>query len=122
ACARSARRARSARLVDVCVCSDAGPAQFCSLSLHDALPIWPRKVSTPATACRGHAVAGFSFGPEVGESAVRAARGPSGAGRGRPDRKSTRLDSSHVKISYAVFCLPKKLDANEANQGMTRGA
>src|SRR5690606_41456470 len=28
--------------------------------------------------------------------------------RGRADRKSTRLNSSHVKISYAVFCLKKK--------------
>src|SRR5436309_9285773 len=27
---------------------------------------------------------------------------------GEPDRKSTRLNSSHVKISYAVFCLKKK--------------
>src|SRR5690606_9789022 len=27
---------------------------------------------------------------------------------GKPDRKSTRLNSSHVKISYAVFCLKKK--------------
>src|SRR5690606_31146401 len=27
-----------------------------------------------------------------------------------PDRKSTRLNSSHVKISYAVFCLKKKAD------------
>src|SRR5690625_5522436 len=27
---------------------------------------------------------------------------------GRPDRKSTRLNSSHVAISYAVFCLKKK--------------
>src|SRR3989442_10837081 len=26
----------------------------------------------------------------------------------RPDRKSTRLNSSHVRISYAVFCLKKK--------------
>src|SRR5215469_14460986 len=30
------------------------------------------------------------------------------AGRGRADRKSTRLNSSHVEISYAVFCLKKK--------------
>src|SRR2546430_13431881 len=31
------------------------------------------------------------------------------AGRGRlPDRKSTRLNSSHSQISYAVFCLKKK--------------
>src|SRR5436305_3100896 len=28
--------------------------------------------------------------------------------RKRPDRKSTRLNSSHVRISYAVFCLKKK--------------
>src|SRR5690606_1338562 len=31
-----------------------------------------------------------------------------GAGRNLRDRKSTRLNSSHVKISYAVFCLKKK--------------
>src|SRR3989442_7729976 len=28
------------------------------------------------------------------------------------DRKSTRLNSSHVRISYAVFCLKKKIDAD----------
>src|SRR5436309_12560904 len=33
---------------------------------------------------------------------------------GRPDRKSTRLNSSHVKISYAVFCLKKKIKGNLA--------
>src|SRR5207302_6267008 len=33
-----------------------------------------------------------------------------GAGTGILDRKSTRLNSSHVKISYAVFCLKKKKD------------
>src|SRR5690606_39968216 len=44
----------------------------------------------------------------------------SAAGRGRPpaaaaapDRKSTRLNSSHVKISYAVFCLKKKTRNSE---------
>src|SRR5690606_41238779 len=31
----------------------------------------------------------------------------------RTDRKSTRLNSSHVKISYAVFCLKKKKNSNE---------
>src|SRR5690606_42143512 len=37
-------------------------------------------------------------------------RGPPGEGKGvrRRDRKSTRLNSSHVKISYAVFCVKKK--------------
>src|SRR5690349_25106913 len=33
---------------------------------------------------------------------------PSSSGRSRRDRKSTRLNSSHVEISYAVFCLKKK--------------
>src|SRR5207302_8233634 len=31
------------------------------------------------------------------------------------DRKSTRLNSSHVKISYAVFCLKKKNNCNKPN-------
>src|SRR3712207_7773940 len=38
-------------------------------------------------------------------------RGPVGGAvrqRARQDRKSTRLNSSHAKISYAVFCLKKK--------------
>src|SRR5215813_14463686 len=35
-------------------------------------------------------------------------RGARGFRRRRPDRKSTRLNSSHVRISYAVFCLKKK--------------
>src|SRR5699024_12667994 len=43
--------------------------------------------------------------------------GPLSPPRGRPrqrrrDRKSTRLNSSHVSISYAVFCLKKKKDNN----------
>src|SRR5207302_6308993 len=33
--------------------------------------------------------------------------------RNRSDRKSTRLNSSHVKISYAVFCLKKKKKKNK---------
>src|SRR5690554_7420036 len=31
---------------------------------------------------------------------------------GKPDRKSTRLNSSHVRISYAVFCLKKKKNSH----------
>src|SRR5207249_5634040 len=37
----------------------------------------------------------------------------------RPDRKSTRLNSSHVSISYAVFCLKKK---NKIHLSRARGA
>src|SRR5947199_8131825 len=33
----------------------------------------------------------------------------------RQDRKSTRLNSSHLGISYAVFCLKKKLRSTRAN-------
>src|SRR5215475_15272076 len=43
-----------------------------------------------------------------------AAPGRSSTGAGCPDRKSTRLNSSHVKISYAVFCLKKKNNKNIA--------
>src|SRR5574340_1328286 len=38
--------------------------------------------------------------------------------RGRKDRKSTRLNSSHQKISYAVFCLKKK---KKKTNGLRRG-
>src|SRR5690348_18112152 len=39
----------------------------------------------------------------------RASRTPGGSGQGpHQDRKSTRLNSSHPSISYAVFCLKKK--------------
>src|SRR5690606_15735884 len=49
---------------------------------------------------------------------------PAGSGRGFPDRtgqqgqdrKSTRLNSSHVKISYAVFCLKKKQPIQPSSQ------
>src|SRR3712207_7067971 len=36
------------------------------------------------------------------------------AGRRRRDRKSTRLNSSHANISYAVFCLKKKKKTNKS--------
>src|SRR5256885_3961227 len=35
--------------------------------------------------------------------------------RGAEDRKSTRLNSSHLVISYAVFCLKKKKDARQVS-------
>src|SRR5438270_4987220 len=46
---------------------------------------------------------------------IQAARGLACRCRGRggePDRKSTRLNSSHSQISYAVFCLKKKIKLN----------
>src|SRR2546421_8121368 len=40
--------------------------------------------------------------------------------RGRADRKSTRLNSSHDQISYAVFCLKKKKKRNNKRQSVTQ--
>src|SRR2546430_8566693 len=44
----------------------------------------------------------------VGPVKLRSANNGPGATAGREDRKSTRLNSSHSQISYAVFCLKKK--------------
>src|SRR5256885_10402268 len=45
---------------------------------------------------------------------VGGARIPAHAGRAGGDRKSTRLNSSHLVISYAVFCLKKKKDEQQS--------
>src|SRR5436305_5322152 len=47
---------------------------------------------------------------------LAAARGCVGEVTDREDRKSTRLNSSHVRISYAVFCLKKKKRSNTQSQ------
>src|SRR5688572_31391734 len=41
-------------------------------------------------------------------------------GRGIRDRKSTRLNSSHSQISYAVFCLKKKKKKQNKNKPLTK--
>src|SRR5690606_41611893 len=94
------------------------PAALSTLSLHDALPILPRHdpVAEPGSEtlhlcldALGHvhvaAVRDVTVGPRRGASVRCARRVP---GCVLEDRKSTRLNSSHVKISYAVFCLKKK--------------
>src|SRR5262245_64923001 len=65
------------------------------LSLHDALPISDRSPVPPATPSRSRAPARDS---RAGFCRWRSVR----------DRKSTRLNSSHLGSSYAVFCLKKK--------------
>src|SRR5690625_5483594 len=40
--------------------------------------------------------------------------------KGKTDRKSTRLNSSHVAISYAVFCLKKKNKRKHKNKELTQ--
>src|SRR5690606_42012048 len=80
-----------------------------TLSLHDALPIyeWAERLG-PSQGVR-------RVPRSHGDRAHQARRHRQGRRRARdlrhpatPDRKSTRLNSSHVKISYAVFCLKKK--------------
>src|SRR3712207_8853203 len=54
--------------------------------------------------------------PSEGRPVVPAGGSSGGGGLLGQDRKSTRLNSSHANISYAVFCLKKK---NEAHSGKT---
>src|SRR5690348_18514713 len=73
--------------------NDTATTEIYTLSLHDVLPISPR-------AARG--------------ARRRVPRGGDGRRSDAPprDRKSTRLNSSHPSISYAVFCLKKKKKHN----------
>src|SRR5690606_40287703 len=94
-----------------------------TLSLHDALPIWwrigaqassetclPRPSTADLPACSEEfrllspALSDHRLGPfEPERCQVRSAT--AGVELQKVDRKSTRLNSSHVKSSYAVFCL-----------------
>src|SRR5436309_12580543 len=93
------------------------------LSLHDALPIFIREMATSnprwgAERLRGELLKlGIRVCTRTVQRYKRRARpaapgnvgrpscGITSRGRATSDRKSTRLNSSHVKISYAVFCL-----------------
>src|SRR5206468_11358949 len=99
---------------------DPDPTESYPLSLHDALPISPGRPAESAPP------RGF-WDNRLSNHRPRAQRSPSAAGPERSqwsdqfgpaaarssegsqiDRKSTRLNSSHDQISYAVFCLKKK--------------
>src|SRR5690242_18715782 len=85
--------------------------EFYTLSLHDALPIFSGRI--PATRSATQCLFRFRRARvRTGENWLSAAD-DRGADAGalddqRRDRKSTRLNSSHMSISYAVFCLKKK--------------
>src|SRR5476649_1278883 len=76
--------------------NDTATPEIYTLSLHDALPI-----CTARRPGRSAPIAGLNW---PGPIAMPAAR--------TPDRKSTRLNSSHTVISYAVFCLKKKKNSH----------
>src|SRR2546427_6780777 len=78
--------------------NDTATTEIYTLSLHDALPI-----SRQPEAHAG--------GPRHGRLSRSGLAGAAGRPLGlseKGDRKSTRLNSSHSQISYAVFCLKKK--------------
>src|SRR5690348_17738301 len=86
------------------------PTDIYTLSLHDALPISlanlpvRRSAGDPAPSQGGWRPC--TAPPRV--LPVRAASYLPSGGKRDLDRKSTRLNSSHPSISYAVFCLKKK--------------
>src|SRR5690348_8582745 len=83
--------------------NDTATTEIYTLSLHDALPIYAHL----RTAQEDHSGSDADH-----PAAARACREDRGLPRCRKrrwrDRKSTRLNSSHPSISYAVFCLKKK--------------
>src|SRR5690606_40410111 len=78
--------------------NDTAPAKIGSLSLHDALPILSKWVPSLRSSSATRVASRVSRWVATERATAASSR----------DRKSTRLNSSHVKISYAVFCLKKK--------------
>src|SRR3712207_7665256 len=85
--------------------NDTATAEIYTLSLHDALPISGVARRVEEVRVSGRRVARAREPPlqERRARRQREERRPR-----RQDRKSTRLNSSHANISYAVFCLKKK--------------
>src|SRR5690606_40035247 len=83
--------------------NDTAPTEIYTLSLHDALPIFLISWRLMATRLTTRSMSNNS-------STICSC----------PDRKSTRLNSSHVKISYAVFCLKKKKKKKNKNYNRLR--
>src|SRR5204862_6663489 len=84
--------------------NDPATTEISTLSLHDALPIF---LLAQSDADRGAGqVEGIA--QAVGQVAQVSFTSALPSRCTRSDRKSTRLNSSHVEISYAVFCLKKK--------------
>src|SRR5947208_12044478 len=84
--------------------NETATTQIYTLSLHDALPIFRiMEIDIDSVAWRDEL---FLNAPAIEDGQLIVPKGP---GWGvEVDRKSTRLNSSHQIISYAVFCLKKK--------------
>src|SRR3712207_9538471 len=84
--------------------NDTATTEIYTLSLHDALPILAHEFAEHRDGLYDPAGTTSEGGLSAVGTLVRDQRTPTRAG----DRKSTRLNSSHANISYAVFCLKKK--------------
>src|SRR5258705_4851806 len=84
--------------------NDTATTEIYTLSLHDALPI--SDAAQRQQPCAD--VEDFDHRPRGQRGVRRQIHHGCIEGPGLPDRKSTRLNSSHLGISYAVFCLKKK--------------
>src|SRR3712207_7795379 len=99
--------------------NDTATTEIYTLSLHDALPISACGTVMSTKRCRSSSLV-CRLTPHAMERAVlglSASGGPNIISDGHhhrstADRKSTRLNSSHANISYAVFCLKKKTQQN----------
>src|SRR3712207_9486810 len=87
--------------------NDTATTEIYTLSLHDALPIWPFSFGGPddLTQTARHDRCNGTRGMTMARSVRWGVLSTAKIG---VDRKSTRLNSSHANISYAVFCLKKK--------------
>src|SRR2546429_2740403 len=81
--------------------NDTATTEIYTLSLHDALPIFLRVNQNRGK--RGRENQSDDHAQNAGPGEIRI-----GQNQRKRDRKSTRLNSSHGYISYAVFCLKKK--------------
>src|SRR5436190_16390460 len=90
--------------------NDTPPTDIYTLSLHDALPIWLRKLAAFAPEAKKVAktLADYGIRFVIVEPLPSTKMDGAAFWIGGEDRKSTRLNSSHTVISYAVFCLKKK--------------
>src|SRR3712207_7794117 len=99
--------------------NDTATTEIYTLSLHDALPI--SRSTARAGRATGRSSGGGLSGRRTTPYLPRGSRGV-GVTHGQGDRKSTRLNSSHANISYAVFCLKKKKPNIKAVISSTRSA
>src|SRR3712207_8288424 len=90
--------------------NDTATTEIYTLSLHDALPICIPTRASPARIrySRTMSCADGRSSPVGGRRSTTVRAEASETRYVRLDRKSTRLNSSHANISYAVFCLKKK--------------